>query len=43
MDSFRIHGGRRLAGRIQIEGSKNATLPLMAAPVALLSTNMPIV
>ncbi len=31
MDSFRIHGGRRLAGRIQIEGSKNATLPLMAA------------
>jgi UDP-N-acetylglucosamine 1-carboxyvinyltransferase len=31
MDSFRIQGGRRLAGRIQIEGSKNATLPLMAA------------
>jgi UDP-N-acetylglucosamine 1-carboxyvinyltransferase len=31
MDSFRIQGGRRLAGRIQIEGSKNAALPLMAA------------
>ena len=31
MDSFRIQGGRRLAGRIQVEGSKNATLPLMAA------------
>jgi UDP-N-acetylglucosamine 1-carboxyvinyltransferase len=31
MDSFRIQGGRRLAGTIQIEGSKNATLPLMAA------------
>ena len=31
MDSFRIQGGRRLAGKIQIEGSKNATLPLMAA------------
>jgi UDP-N-acetylglucosamine 1-carboxyvinyltransferase len=31
MDSFRIQGGRRLAGRIQIEGSKNASLPLMAA------------
>ncbi len=34
MDSFRIQGGRRLAGRIQIEGSKNATLPLMAAALA---------
>ncbi|MFM1824006.1 MAG: UDP-N-acetylglucosamine 1-carboxyvinyltransferase [Planctomycetota bacterium] len=31
MDSFRIQGSRRLAGRIQVEGSKNATLPLMAA------------
>ena len=31
MDSFRIQGGRRLAGTIQIEGSKNSTLPLMAA------------
>ena len=31
MDSFRIQGGRRLAGRIKIEGSKNATLPLLAA------------
>ena len=31
MDSFRIQGGRRLAGRIQVEGSKNASLPLMAA------------
>ncbi len=31
MDSFRIQGGKRLAGTIQVEGSKNATLPLMAA------------
>ncbi|MEY3022363.1 MAG: UDP-N-acetylglucosamine 1-carboxyvinyltransferase MurA [Planctomycetota bacterium] len=31
MDSFRILGSRRLSGRIQVEGSKNATLPLMAA------------
>ncbi|MCE2884285.1 MAG: UDP-N-acetylglucosamine 1-carboxyvinyltransferase [Planctomycetaceae bacterium] len=31
MDSFRIQGGRRLAGTIQVEGSKNSTLPLMAA------------
>ncbi|MCA9285896.1 MAG: UDP-N-acetylglucosamine 1-carboxyvinyltransferase [Phycisphaerales bacterium] len=31
MDVFRIHGGRRLHGRIAVEGSKNAALPLMAA------------
>lgn len=35
MDAFRICGGQRLTGRIAVEGSKNATLPLMAA--ALLS------
>jgi UDP-N-acetylglucosamine 1-carboxyvinyltransferase len=31
MDYFRIQGGRRLSGRIRVDGSKNATLPLMAA------------
>jgi UDP-N-acetylglucosamine 1-carboxyvinyltransferase len=31
MDAFRIHGGRRLSGRVAIDGSKNAALPLMAA------------
>jgi len=31
MDFFRIEGGRRLSGRIRIEGAKNAALPLMAA------------
>jgi len=31
MDIFRIEGGRRLTGRLAVEGSKNATLPLMAA------------
>jgi len=35
MDAFRIQGGARLSGRIKVEGSKNAALPLMAA--ALLS------
>jgi UDP-N-acetylglucosamine 1-carboxyvinyltransferase len=35
MDAFRIQGGARLSGRMAVEGSKNATLPLMAA--ALLS------
>ena len=35
MDAFRIQGGARLSGRIAIDGSKNACLPLMAA--ALLS------
>lgn len=29
MDSFRIEGGRRLAGRIAVRGSKNAALPLL--------------
>lgn len=33
MDAFRIQGGTRLAGRIAIDGSKNASLPLMAAAV----------
>jgi len=31
MDAFRINGGRRLRGSVRINGSKNATLPLMAA------------
>jgi UDP-N-acetylglucosamine 1-carboxyvinyltransferase len=31
MHAFRIHGGSRLTGRIAIDGSKNAALPLMAA------------
>ncbi|UCD75785.1 MAG: UDP-N-acetylglucosamine 1-carboxyvinyltransferase [Phycisphaerales bacterium] len=31
MDEFRIQGGTRLAGRIRIDGSKNASLPLTAA------------
>lgn len=33
MDRFDIRGGTRLAGRITIHGSKNASLPLMAAPL----------
>ena len=35
MDLFRIEGGTRLRGRINVSGSKNAALPIMAA--ALLS------
>lgn len=31
MDAFRIQGGTRLTGTVAIDGSKNATLPLMAA------------
>jgi len=31
MDRFRIEGGHRLTGRLAVDGSKNATLPLMAA------------
>lgn len=35
MDSFVIEGGRRLFGRLRVNGSKNSALPIMAA--ALLS------
>ncbi|MFA9478731.1 UDP-N-acetylglucosamine 1-carboxyvinyltransferase [Phycisphaerales bacterium AB-hyl4] len=35
MDAFVIHGGKRLRGTFRVHGSKNASLPLMAA--ALLS------
>ena len=31
MDAFSIHGGHRLTGNISVDGSKNATLPLLAA------------
>lgn len=31
MDSFVIQGGKRLYGRVRVNGSKNAALPLMAA------------
>jgi UDP-N-acetylglucosamine 1-carboxyvinyltransferase len=31
MDAFKIEGGRRLAGCVTIDGSKNAALPMMAA------------
>lgn len=30
MDAFRITGGARLKGEIEVEGSKNATLPMLA-------------
>jgi len=40
MDVFVIDGGRRLSGRIRVNGSKNAALPLMAAS---LLTDEPIV
>jgi UDP-N-acetylglucosamine 1-carboxyvinyltransferase len=31
MSTLVIHGGRRLGGRVDVEGNKNAALPLMAA------------
>src|SRR5918911_2882002 len=31
MDKFRIRGGRKLTGRVQIGGAKNSALPCMAA------------
>ena len=40
MDAFVIQGGRRLSGRVRVNGSKNAALPLTAAS---LLTDQPIV
>jgi UDP-N-acetylglucosamine 1-carboxyvinyltransferase len=31
MDSFLIHGGSRLSGKVEISGSKNSALPILAA------------
>ena len=36
MDAFQINGGKPLRGTVRINGSKNASLPLMAA--SLLTT-----
>ena len=45
MDKLVIHGGRPLEGEVRISGSKNATLPLLAAtllaPGAYRFTNVP--
>ena len=40
MEKLIIQGGQRLVGEVQIEGAKNAVLPIMAA--ALLATDGPI-
>jgi UDP-N-acetylglucosamine 1-carboxyvinyltransferase len=37
MDRFKIHGGKKLKGTVQISGAKNAALPAMAA--ALLTSD----
>ena len=33
MPSYIIEGGRRLEGEVNISGSKNASLPIMAATI----------
>lgn len=33
MGNYVIHGGRRLAGEVSVNGSKNAVLPIMAATI----------
>src|SRR5262245_213938 len=38
MDKFRITGGRRLEGRVQISGAKNSALPCMAAALLTAET-----
>ena len=34
MEMLIVNGGRRLSGRVQVSGSKNAALPVMAASIA---------
>jgi UDP-N-acetylglucosamine 1-carboxyvinyltransferase len=34
MDMLIVEGGQRLSGRVRVDGSKNATLPIMAAALA---------
>ncbi len=45
MATLRIEGGRRLSGRVAVEGNKNSALPLMAAclltPEECVITNVP--
>jgi UDP-N-acetylglucosamine 1-carboxyvinyltransferase len=38
MDKFKIHGGYRLEGTVQISGAKNAALPAMAATLLTADT-----
>ena len=35
MELWHIRGGRRLSGSCRVQGSKNATLPILAASLAL--------
>jgi UDP-N-acetylglucosamine 1-carboxyvinyltransferase len=35
MDKFVIRGGKKLAGRLQVEGAKNAALPIIAAALLI--------
>src|SRR4029450_5796669 len=47
MATLRIEGGQRLCGRIQVEGNKNAALPLLAACLLTTAecvlTNVPLI
>ena len=35
MDMLKVQGGRQLSGRARVDGSKNATLPIMATALAV--------
>jgi len=39
MDKIIIEGGRRLEGEVEISGSKNAALPIMAAMILTTGEN----
>ena len=47
MEKLEIKGGRKLSGTIEISGSKNATLPILASTILtnkkVVITNVPIV
>ena len=47
MQRLEIKGGRKISGTVQISGSKNATLPILASTILtnkkIVITNVPIV
>ena len=40
MDSFVIEGGRKLDGDINLQGCKNAALPILAASISVSYTHL---
>ena len=47
MEKLEIRGGRKVSGTVEISGSKNATLPILASTILtnkkIIITNVPVV